>query len=177
MAKVNGTQKGAEVEYLTIKQIREYTGAEVAAIRAALKSHEAFKGEGVVREREIPGTDYPPIKEAQKSAVDAWVKARAEQPKGGPASRVRDGAKRYIVRLPAASLSGQTGTLTVGDQSYTVTLEQAFKSTKKAAKPAETISAKGADVPAAIDQVLGVQAETPEGEGPAAQVPEGVVTA
>lgn len=140
---------------LTIKQIREYTGLDTVAIRSALKSHAAFSGEGVVTEREIEGTDYPPVKYVLKSAVDEWVQARSTKAaSGSPVTRNRS-EKRYIVRLPDSALSGQQATVQVGDQSYTVTLEQAFKA-----------KAKGDDTPTVpADVAAAAQAEGVKLEG------------
>lgn len=130
------------VERRTISQLSKAYNISGATIRAAMKTHPLFKAEGAIEQREIVGSDYPPLAWIDTAVFDKWVKER-----GTPQGKVpRASGTRYVIRLLPDQVARVTELLTNAG----VTMERAFTG-KKAKKVADTGANGSAAEPTPVD--------------------------
>lgn len=97
---------------MTIKQAAEYLGLNPQTFRNTIKTRPEFTASGVVIHETIEGTNYTLVK-ISKSALDAYDVNR----KSGDPVRMRDGTRKFIIKLTAEQLdafkSGQLDTTAI----------------------------------------------------------------
>lgn len=87
--------------WYTARQATEYLGGDpnnqqdVTRVRNAIKNRAEFKSPDAMRMVAIEGYDMPPLIYVSQGALDTY----RENNVNGAATRVRDGAKRWIIRL------------------------------------------------------------------------------
>lgn len=112
-------------ERMTILDAAAYLGVNVNSFRNAIKHRPEFTASGVVIREKIPGSNYELVK-ISKSALDAYDANR----KSGDGVRMRDGTRKFIVKLTADQIEAfKAGTLD------TTTIEL-VPASQRAVKPA-----------------------------------------
>lgn len=93
---------------MTVKQIIAYAAAQGTTVdniklRNAFRNNPIFKADNAVIDFEIEGTDYPPVRKALQSAVDAWL-AEINAPAAAKGIARTRGTTKYVLKLTAEQL-------------------------------------------------------------------------